>query len=241
INMISTIIVPGIFFLLLYKVFNYFVYEIDNQGNFLISILSRIFMGAVVLFLFLIQEFITYKISFKDLGKDIKISFEKFLKAMNFTLKLTLVLLTFLSRRYVIRVIVLSIILKIIVLFTNEGNLSILLTIGYLTIGFIIYVFYILFSIESISVLMRNENISFEFIERFFDLKVRTILLIISSYFLLSIGYTQTILRDNVYIFSFLFLTMRYYINLSLCDYYLRKGKNDEMIEKKGKKIKNKK
>ncbi|WP_300330670.1 hypothetical protein, partial [Fusobacterium sp.] len=42
INMISTIIVPGIFFLLLYKVFNYFVYEIDNQGNFLISILSRI-------------------------------------------------------------------------------------------------------------------------------------------------------------------------------------------------------
>lgn len=241
INMFSTIIVPGLFFLLLYKVFNYFVYEIDNQGDFLISILGRIFMGTVVLFLFLVQEFITYKVSFKDLGKDIKISLKKFFKAMNFTLKLALVLLTFLNRRYVVRIIVLSIILKMIVLFTNEGNLSILLTIGYLTIGFIIYVFYILFSIESISILIRNENISFEFIERFFDLKVRTILLIILSYFLLSIGYTQTILRDNIYIFSFLFLTMRYYINLSLCDYYLREGKNDEMIEKKGKKIKNKK
>ncbi|WP_300357235.1 hypothetical protein [Fusobacterium sp.] len=159
-------------------------------------------------------ELIIYKINFKYLGENVKINFKKFLKSMGIS--------------FVICISYMAISTIIWVMAENMGYfIKAFLVIG----GFILltafYLGFLLFIMKNLSILRGDKKVALKIVKRLINSNALIIIAVALSYVLTSIGLMRTYTTLNPILYYVLFFLMRCYLNLSLCDYYLRVVKEE--------------
>lgn len=194
------------------------IYNIKSISFFTIFIVFPMLFSVLLSF-----ELLVYKINFRYLGENVKLNFDKFLNLIAVSFGLCFFYLVILN------------ILSTIFYNTND-TIKVFLILGGFLLFVILYIGFIYFNMKSFSILREDKKVVVKLVERFVNLEALIIIGIVLSYTLVSIGlgYTYTNLNPVLY-FIILFL-IKGYINLTLCDYYLRVTKegtktNDKNIE----------
>lgn len=168
----------------------------------------------IVISMFFSLELIIYKINFKYLGENVKINFKKFLKSMGVSFILCISYMAIST-----------------ILWIMAENMGYFIKAFIIFGGFILFtVFYLGFSffiMKNLSILRGDKKVALKIVKRFINLGALIIIVVALSYMLTSIGFIYTYTTLNPIFYYILFFLMRCYLNLSLCDYYLRVVKEE--------------
>lgn len=169
----------------------------------------------IVISIFFSLELIIYKINFKYLGENVKINFKKFLKSMGISFVIC------------ISYIVISTIIWGMAENMVEYFIKVFLVVGGFILFTAFYLGFLLFIMKNLSILRGDKKVALKIVKRLINSNALIIIAVALSYVLTSIGHIHTYTTLNPILYYVLFFLMRCYLNLSLCDYYLRVVKEE--------------
>lgn len=168
----------------------------------------------IVISIFFSLELIIYKINFKYLGENVKINFKKFLKSMGISF-----------------VICISYMVISTIIWVMAENMEYFIKVFLVVGGFILftafYLGFLLFIMKNLSILRGDKKVALKIVKRLINSNALIVIAVALSYVLTSIGLMRTYTTLNPILYYVLFFLMRCYLNLSLCDYYLRVVKEE--------------
>ncbi|WP_300394408.1 hypothetical protein [Fusobacterium sp.] len=168
----------------------------------------------IVISIFFSLELIIYKINFKYLGENVKINFKKFLKSMGISFAIC------------ISYMVISTIIWVMAE-NMEYFIKVFLVVGGFILFTAFYLGFLLFMMKNLSILRGDKKVALKIVKRLINSNALIVIAVALSYVLISIGLIRTYTTLNPILYYVLFFLMRCYLNLSLCDYYLRVVKEE--------------
>ncbi|WP_291256098.1 hypothetical protein [Fusobacterium sp.] len=169
----------------------------------------------ILILIFFSLELILYKINFKYLGENVKINFKKFLKSMGISFVIC------------ISYMVISAIIWRMAENMVEYFIKTFLVVGGFILFTVFYLGFLFFIMKNLSILRGDKKVALKIVKRLINSNALIVIAVVLSYVLTSIGFIHTYTTLNPIFYYVLFFLMRCYLNLSLCDYYLRVVKEE--------------